>query len=153
MPAGFVPVAFGVEHRKEKGWRNPDSAVVAGVMNTNQADPIDGSYSVDEVYVETALPLLTDLPFAQNVNLELAYRYSDYDTFGGDGNYKASLHWQVSDAVKLRATRSTAFRVPNVPELFGGVAEGNLTTTDPCDGWDQPGKNPVVAANCQADGV
>jgi outer membrane receptor protein involved in Fe transport len=153
LPSGYVPVAFGVEHREEKGWRNPDSAVVAGVMNTNQADPISGSYSVDEVYVETALPLLNDVPFAQSVNLELAYRYSDYDTFGSDGNYKASLHWQVNDALKLRATNSTAFRVPNIPELFGGVAEGNLTTTDPCDGWDQPGKNPTVAANCQADGV
>jgi hypothetical protein len=30
---------------------------------------------------------------------------------------------------------STAFRVPNIPELYGGVSEGNLTTTDPCSNW------------------
>lgn len=153
MPSGWVPVAFGVEHRKEKGWRNPDSSIVAGIMNTNQADPIEGSYTVDEVYAETSLPLLADLPLVQSLNLDLAYRYSDYDTFGSDGNYKASVHWRVSDALKVRATQSTAFRIPNTPELFGGVAEGNLTTTDPCDGWDQTGANPTVAANCQADGV
>lgn len=153
IPAGWVPVAFGVEHRKEKGWRNPDSSIVAGIMNTNQADAIEGSYTVDEVYAETSIPLVVDVPFMQSVNLDLAYRYSDYDTFGSDGNYKASLHWRVSDAFKMRATKSTAFRIPNIPELFGGVAEGNLTTTDPCDGWDQPGANPTVAANCQADGV
>ncbi len=153
MPSGWVPVAFGVEHRKEKGWRNPDSSIVAGIMNTNQADPIEGSYTVDEVYAETSLPLLADLPLIQSLNLDLAYRYSDYDTFGSDGNYKASVHWRVSDALKVRATQSTAFRIPNIPELFGGVAEGNLTTTDPCDGWDQAGANPTVAANCQADGV
>ncbi|PTB90250.1 TonB-dependent receptor [Pseudidiomarina aestuarii] len=153
LPAGFMPVAFGVEHRKEKGWRNPDSSIVAGVMNTNQADPIAGNYTVNEVYLETALPILRDRDFAKSMDLELAYRYSDYDTFGSDGNYKASFHWQVNDQFKFRATRSTAFRVPNIPELFGGVAEGNLTTTDPCDGWDQPGKNSVVAANCEADGV
>ncbi|MFC0445625.1 TonB-dependent receptor [Pseudidiomarina halophila] len=153
LPAGWVPVAFGVEHRKEKGWRNPDSSIVAGIMNTNQAEPIEGSYTVDEVYAETSIPLFADEAFAKSLSLDLAYRYSDYDTFGSDGNYKASLHWQVSDALKLRATQSTAFRIPNIPELFGGVAEGNLTTTDPCDGWDQPGADPTVAANCQADGV
>ncbi|MDN7124978.1 TonB-dependent receptor [Pseudidiomarina sp. 1APP75-32.1] len=153
LPAGWVPVAFGVEHRKERGWRNPDSSIVAGIMNTNQAEPIEGSYTVDEVYVETSLPLLADHDFAKSLSLDLAYRYSDYDTFGSDGNYKASLHWQVSDSLKLRATQSTAFRIPNIPELFGGVAEGNLTTTDPCDGWDQAGADPTVAANCQADGV
>ncbi|MGQ4277143.1 TonB-dependent receptor [Pseudidiomarina sp. E22-M8] len=153
LPAGWVPVAFGVEHRKEKGWRNPDSSIVAGIMNTNQAEPIEGSYTVNEVYAETSVPLLADKAYAKSLSLDLAYRYSDYDTFGGDGNYKASLHWQVSDALKLRATQSTAFRIPNIPELFGGVAEGNLTTTDPCDGWDQAGADPTVAANCQADGV
>ncbi len=153
LPAGWVPVAFGVEHRKEKGWRNPDSSIAAGIMNTNQAEPIEGQYTVNEVYAETSLPLVADKQFAQHISLDLAYRYSDYDTFGSDGNYKASLHWQVSDELKLRATKSTAFRIPNIPELFGGVAEGNLTTTDPCDGWDQPGKDPVVAANCDADGV
>jgi hypothetical protein len=25
--------------------------------------------------------------------------------------------------------------VPNIPELYGGVSEGNLTTTDPCSNW------------------
>ncbi|MDT7526915.1 TonB-dependent receptor [Pseudidiomarina sp. GXY010] len=153
LPAGWVPVAFGVEQRKEKGWRHPDSSIAAGIMNTNQAEPIEGSYTVNEVYVETAVPLLRDAPLAQSLSLEMAYRYSDYDTFGSDGNYKVGLQWQVSDGLKVRATQSTAFRIPNIPELFGGVAEGNLTTTDPCDGWDQAGANPTVAANCQADGL
>ncbi len=153
LPAGWMPIAFGYEQRKEKGWRHPDSSIVAGIMNTNQADPIEGSYKVDEIYAETAIPLLADAPFAKSVSLDLAYRYSDYDTFGSDGNYKASLHWNVNDELKLRTTKSTAFRIPNIPELFGGVAEGNLTTTDPCNGWDQAGADPTVAANCQADGV
>jgi outer membrane receptor protein involved in Fe transport len=153
LPAGWVPFALGVEHRKEKGWRHPDSSIAAGIMNTNQADPIEGSYTVNEVYVETAVPVLRDQAFAQDLSLELAYRYSDYDTFGSDGNYKVGLQWRINDAFKVRATQSTAFRIPNIPELFGGVAEGNLTTTDPCDGWDQAGADPTVAANCQADGV
>src|SRR3546814_4046546 len=58
--------------------------------------------------------------------------YSDYDLFGSDWNYKASLDWVINDSFRLRGTYGTGFRIPNVPELFGGVPEGNLTTTDPC---------------------
>lgn len=150
---GYIPVAFGVERRKERGWNNPDSSVVAGIMNTNQQEPLSGEYSVTEAYVETSIPLLSDMQFAELVSLDLAYRYSDYDLFGSDGNYKVGLHWNVNDNVKLRSTFSTAFRVPSIPELFSGVGEGNLTTSDPCSGWDQPSADPVVSANCQADGV
>ncbi|MBL7660439.1 TonB-dependent receptor, partial [Escherichia coli] len=38
------------------------------------------------------------------------------------------------------------------PELFGGVSEGNLTTTDPCSRYTSSG-NVTLIANCQASGV
>ncbi|MCF5925296.1 TonB-dependent receptor, partial [Xanthomonas perforans] len=55
--------------------------------------------------------------------------------------------------LKVRANYATAFRIPNIPELFGGVAEGNLTTTDPCSGWSSLPADSVVRQNCQAYGV
>lgn len=153
LPAGWLPLAIGIEHRKERGWNTPDAAVSAGISNTNQSDPVAGEYSVDEIYIETTVPLLRNATAAKALNLDLAYRYSDYDTFGSDGNYKLGLNWQLTDNWKLRATRSSAFRVPSIPELFGGMSEGNLTTTDPCSGWDQAGKNATVAANCAAQNI
>src|SRR3546814_16644780 len=39
------------------------------------------------------------------------------DKFGAD--------WEVFDSLRLRGTYGTGFRIPNVPELFGGVAEGD----------------------------
>lgn len=56
-------------------------------------------------------------------------------------------------SLKLRANYATAFRIPNVPELFGGISEGNLTTTDPCSGWSSLPSSSVVYQNCQASGV
>ncbi|WP_252970259.1 TonB-dependent receptor [Brevundimonas vancanneytii] len=47
--------------------------------------------------------------------------------FGGETTYKLGLNWTVVDSLRLRATYGTGFRIPSVPELFGGVAEGNLT--------------------------
>ena len=153
LPAGPVFLAAGYENRNDKGWRNPDSLVVIGAPNTNAADPISGTVKSDEFYVEASLPLLVDAPLARNLNLDLAFRFSDYETFGSDDNFKVGLNWQVIDDLKIRANLSTAFRVPNVNELFGGVAEGNLTTTDPCSDWSTLDPSNVVYQNCQADGV
>jgi outer membrane receptor protein involved in Fe transport len=153
LPAGALSIAAGVERRDESGWRDPDPLVVANIANTNQQDPISGKYQVDEFYAELVAPVLGDLPGVQHLELSLAGRYSDYDLFGSDTNYKIGLLWQIVDGVKLRATRSTAFRIPNIPELYGGVAEGNLTTTDPCSGWSTLSPSSPIYQSCQRAGV
>jgi len=153
LPAGPVGVAFGVDWRKQKGWRNPDSLAVAGEALGNQQDPISGKVVATEVYAEAHFPLLADMPMIKALDLDAAFRYSDYDLFGGDSNYKLGLNWQITDAIKFRGTYTTAFRIPNVPELFGGVSEGNLTTTDPCSNWSSLPPSSNVYQNCQAAGV
>ena len=152
LPAGPLGVAAGVVYREEKGWRDPDALTVLGVANTNQQDPISGSVNTKEAYLELSAPLLADMPFAQRVELNGAVRYSDYNLFGDNFTYKLGLDWTVMDGLRLRATYGTGFRIPSVPELFGGVAEGNLTTTDPCSRYSTSG-NAVLIANCQASGV
>lgn len=153
LPAGPVGMATGIEVRKEEGWRDPDPLTVASIANTNQQDPIAGEYLAKEAFVEFAVPLLADTFLAQSLTLNAAGRYSDYDLFGSDTNYKIGLDWQVVPSLKIRANYATAFRIPNIPELFGGVAEGNLTTTDPCSGWSSQPSTSVIYQNCQASGV
>ena len=153
MPAGAVGFASGFEYRQEKGWRDPDSLIVSGAANTNAQDPIAGEYSAREVFAELAVPLLAKLPMVDSLTMNAAARYSDYSLFGSKSTYKLGLDWQVIPSLKIRANRSTAFRVPNVPELFGGVSEGNLTTTDPCNNWNLQDPSSNVYKNCQASGL
>ena len=121
--------------------------------NTNRQDPIAGAYTAKEVFAELSLPILTRLPFVESLFLNTAGRYSQYGQFGSKSTYKVGLDWQVLGSLKVRANASTAFRVPNVPELYGGISEGNLTTTDPCSGWSSLPAASVVRQNCQAAGV
>ena len=153
LPAGPVGFASGFEYRREQGWRDPDSLIVSGAVNTNAQDPIAGQYSAREVFAELSMPLLAKLPMMQSLTANAAARYSDYSLFGSQATYKLGLDWQVIPALKMRANRSTAFRVPNVPELFGGVSEGNLTTTDPCNNWNALDPNSNVYKNCKVSGV
>ena len=117
------------EHKAQalglSGWvRNePDGAVTA---------LLSGSVEAVEGYAELSVPLLKDLPMMESLRFDGAIRYSDYKRFGSDVNYKAGLDWTVGYGLRARATWGTAFRVPNVAELFSGVTQGQLTTTDPC---------------------
>jgi len=152
LPAGPVSFATGVVYRKEKGWRDPDPLTVLGVANTNQQDPISGSTTAKEAYLELSVPVLADTPFFKSLTIDGAVRFSDYDLFGSDWNYKLGVDWRINEDIRLRGTYGTGFRIPNVPELYGGVSEGNLTTTDPCSRYAQSG-NATLIANCQASGV
>lgn len=152
LPAGAVSFATGVVYRREKGWRDPDPLTVLGVANVNQQDPISGSSTAKEAYLELSVPVLANTAFAKALTLDGAVRYSDYNLFGSDWNYKLSADWVVNDSIRLRGTYGTGFRIPNVPELFGGVSEGNLTATDPCSRYTSSG-NVTLIANCQASGV
>lgn len=152
LPAGALQAAVGVAYRKDHGWRNPDNLIVLGIANSNQQSPIDGEIEAVEGYAELSAPLLKDLPLVEMLRLDGAVRYSDYERFGSDTNYKLGLDWTLGWGLRARATWGTAFRVPSVAELFGGLSQGLLTTTDPCSRY-ATNANAVVAANCRASGV
>ena len=82
LPAGDLGFAVGVEHRQERGSFSPDALAQTGDSTDLAAGPTGGSYSLDEIYAELQIPLLSDVPFAQELSINLASRYSDYDTFG-----------------------------------------------------------------------
>ncbi len=152
LPAGNLAFAAGLVYREEKGWRNPDFRTVAGVANNNQQSPVSGKVQTKEAYLEISAPILADKPFFKALTLDAALRYSDYQLFGSDVNYKLGLDWKLNDVFRMRGTYGTGFRVPNVPELFSAVGEGNLTTNDPCGGLTSS-SNATLLTNCTAAGA
>jgi outer membrane receptor protein involved in Fe transport len=80
------------------------------------------------------------------------FRSSDYDTFGEETVYRGGLNWQINDWVRVRGTISTAYRAPQVTDLFsGGVVSFDFFTHPCADASRQPGNN--VDQNCLLDGV
>ncbi|MBV7315154.1 TonB-dependent siderophore receptor [Shewanella sp. NIFS-20-20] len=120
LPAGYLGFAAGLEHRQEKAWFIPDSLTSQGLANDPKVEPTGGEYDVNEAYLELAIPLLSDLPLAQQVDLSAAVRVFDYSTFGSDSTWKLGLTWRLVDDLMLRGVASTAFRAPSVDELYGG---------------------------------
>lgn len=153
MPHGALGFAAGFEVRRDKGTLEPDALLASGAALGNVQDAISGAIRASEAFAEINVPLLAGIRGIQRLDVDVALRYSDYDLFGGSTNYKAGLNWQVNDALKLRGTYSTAFRVPSVPELFSGVREAQLPTVDPCSDWVTRAASDPIFQNCQAAGV
>ena len=147
--AGPISFASGFEFRKYEGSYDPDPQTVRGEYNGVPSLPTHGSYDVNEVYVELNVPLMADSSWGKKLDLNVAGRYSDYSTFGGEFVPKYGLRWQVADELVLRATFAEGFRAPSIGELYGLGTRFDAGITDPCMGAAHANN----AANCVALGV
>jgi iron complex outermembrane recepter protein len=155
VPAGQVEAAIGYEHRHQRASFTPDPIVSAGLGADIPAQPAHGQYDVNEVYGELRVPIVKDVPGIYSLEANGAVRHSHYSTSGGSTTYTINGLWKPIHDLLLRGAYSTGFRAPTIGELFGGRSRFDLPVTDPCTS-DPSGSfqtNPVVQANCIANGV
>ncbi len=156
LPGGPIGAAIGFEHREDDFEFRPSQALASGdIAGFNGAPAVSGGFDVDEAYVELYLPILSGADFAELLDMELAYRSSDYSTAGSVSASKISASWAPNDQFRIRAGFNQAVRARNIGELFQPAAEGFPGAADPCafeDGTTNA-SDPAVAAICTATGV
>jgi iron complex outermembrane recepter protein len=86
--------------------------------------------TVAEAALEGDVPLLKDVPFAQALNINLAGRFTHYDTSGSVKTWKVGLNWRLNDEVSFRANRSQDIRAPNLYDLFAPQTIRSATNLD-----------------------
>ena len=140
LPAGTVQLAGGVSHRTEytHSYIDPlltiDPTTGTCTLGSQCSSPLQGGYSVKEIYAEAFFPILKDMPFVKALNLTLGDRYSKYSDFGSTNNWKAALEYRPIDDLLLRATVSKIFRAPTIGNIFGApVSSAPSLNHDPCD--------------------
>lgn len=158
LPAGEARTAFGVQYRQDDYAFRPDASLAqenpiiarpdggsiggSEIAGFNPSQALNGTTNSKELFAEVLLPLLTDLPFVQQLDLTLGYRYSDYNTIGGVAAYKADIEWQVMDGLRLRGGANRAVRAPSIGELYAprntsfpsiGAPSATGLSGDPCD--------------------
>ena len=157
LPGGQLGLAVGLEYRKLKGQFDPDPVVSAGFSSDIPALPTKGDYNVKEAYAEISAPLLSDVQFADLLELSGAVRFSDYSTSGSTTTFKAGANWKPFQDLRLRATWAQGFRAPSIGELFGTASRFDQTLSDPCSNDSTAAQNflnnTTVRANCIAAGV
>jgi len=142
LPAGPLQVAFGGEYRSDDVKGDTDAVSRVNGFFTGGGSLIDGKITVVEGYGEAEAPILSDVPFFQQLSLNGAIRPTHYKREGGGKaattvnatTWKIGGVWQVTDFLRFRATKSRDIRSPNVAELFGPITQGNSILTDPVRG-------------------
>lgn len=144
--AGPVDVALTGQWRKQSytltsDARPTDRADCTGITrnctastflypNPTLAERSKVSQTVKEAAGEFDVPLLKNAVYAKNMNLNLAGRYTNYDTSGSAWTYKAGLDWDVSKQLKLRTSYSRDIRAPNLNDLFQAGTSNAGSFTD-----------------------
>jgi len=149
MKNGELRFAAGMANRQnsfryEPGETNDNVSIVDNPMSIFVSNNTKGSTEVSELYGELLVPV------AKRLNLELGYRYSDYDTAGGVNTYKTLFDWGATDKVRVRGGYQFATRAPNTEELFAGPrlnTVNNFIYGDPCQAsttapWGNTASNP-----------
>ncbi len=151
LPAGDLGIAVGYEHREEIGRFVPDAFNQSGESTGLAATTTDGKYDLDEFYLELNVPLLSDVPFAKELSVNLASRYSDYSNFGDTTNSKFGVVWRPIDGLLIRGTYAEGFRAPTIDNLYGGIGSSFESYVDPCGTGASASVNGNAA--CNAAGV
>jgi len=136
-----ISLAFGLEYRASRASTRADgsSQIQGEVLGTGAPFPDrQGRFELTEGYVEALIPLLSDLPLVQSLNIEAGYRYSEFETAGrvtDYTSYKIGGDWIPVDGLRFRGMFQRAVRAPNIGELFAPQVTGlgNLAA-DPCQG-------------------
>ncbi len=143
-----VALALGYEYRSVQGEALQDPITDAGENSDQNIRSTRGGYHVNEGYAELSIPVVSHLPYVENLEATAAARVFDYSNFGSDWTYKFGGRWSIFRDVTFRGTYSTAFRAPSVSDLFLGQQENFAPVSDPCRG--AAGGGPTPPASCGA---
>lgn len=163
--AGPIGFTLGYEYRRETGEYIYSPQLGTTFNQGAESAPLVPPFiKVHEVFGEALVPVLSDLPLIQRLTLEGAYRRSWYQkSVGPDQDYdtdKLGVNWIVSDDLRLRGTRQSVIRDPNIGEFANQIFSipfSRLRTVarlfpryagDPCVG----ATDPATVTQCTAQG-
>ena len=113
LPGGQIGVALGFERIENDFAFRPSQDLAAGtIAGFNGAPPVSGSYSSNSYYAEAYLPILMGVPMFEQLDMELAFRSSDYSTSGNVEAYKISGSWAPIADFRIRGGYNRAVRAP-----------------------------------------
>ena len=154
LQGGPIGFSVGAEHRRETAETHADpiSATPGGTFFNAFPKFQPPAFNVSEIFGELNVPILKDLPFAHEVTVSGAARYSHYSLTGNTFAWNANAIWAPVRDLRLRANYSKSVRAPTLGDLFTPATVDFANITDPCE-QQHIGANPNRTANCAALGV
>ena len=134
MPAGAASVAVGVEARRESIDQRVGELDAAKAFRSFSFNPMQGSFTVKELFGEVLLPIAKDRPVFNDLGINAAARVSDYSTTGAIWSWKLGATNEFFPGFRGRVARSRDIRSANLSELFTTSTTGWSYVLDPATG-------------------
>jgi iron complex outermembrane receptor protein len=147
LPGGALGWAAGAGWWDQQYKYTPDSGKAAGQVTGNKGAGTNGAIESVNAFAEVFAPVYDN--GVQSVNLKAGIRYDDFDAFGSDETWQLGVEFAATNDIKLRATRGTVFRAPQVDDLYEGIVDSFVTYTDPCI----PAAGAALPSQCAQVGV
>jgi len=157
LPAGEARFNVGATYRSEDFSYSPGypvGAITDNPIGLFASANTAGYINAKEGYAELLIPVV------KRLDLDLGYRYTNFNTAGGTNTYMGMFTWKPLDSVSFRGGYQAATRAPNVAELFQGPTQAVVAfpQEDPCSSstlspWGNVASNPnraKVQALCEA---
>ncbi len=150
LAGNAITWAAGATRREEQAANEPDPRKLNGVAGSLVTSLTEGGeLSVNELFVETQLPLLEGLPAVEELTLTAGLRYSDFSSFGDVTTWQGGLLYRPLRGLTIRAGYGRVFRAPTIANLFTSNAGSVALPEDPCGNAPTPEQQ----VNCAAAGV
>jgi iron complex outermembrane recepter protein len=146
-----IALALGADYTEYKGQLRINPINVVGEGDNFNSSDVGGGYDTTQGYLELQIPLLSNRPFVEDLELDAAMRLAHYSTFGNNTTYKAGVKYSPVRDVTLRGTYSTAYRAPSITDLYSGATESFPSVADPCA--NLANASAIIKARCQANGT
>ena len=152
LPGGAMGLAVGAEVLEHDGQFLPDSVAEQGFDSFNPGRPVlptNGRETSKAVYAETDLPIMGGMTGVKLLDLDLAWRHTNYNTFGSSNTSRWGLKWEPNNEWLVRASWSQGFRAPTIQDLFSAGTNLSANINDPCSSINAQSGNPQpVAPSC-----
>jgi outer membrane receptor protein involved in Fe transport len=154
LPGGPIAFNLGAEYRRERASSVWDPLTAAGATFLNAIAPFEPpTLTSKEGYAEVEVPLLKHIPFAEELSLNGAARYSRYNTAGSVWSYNGGAVYAPIRDIKIRFNYSRSVRAPTQTDLFATPSQNFNFIDDPCDVNFRNTGSANRAANCTAAGI
>ena len=155
LPGGPVGIAIGAEYRTEDAFSGYDPLTASGATFLNSfADFDPKKLKVKEAFAELRFPLLSGVPFAEELTIEGAARVADYSNANkAVWAYNLGAVWSPVSDIRLRVSYARSVRAPDLGDLYTAASQtfaNNLV--DPCS-QTVINQNPNRVRNCAAAGI
>lgn len=149
--AGPWNFAAGYEYDELDGFSSPDPLISEGNTVGNVTQPTVGRENTNAQYVELVVPFANNAPFAKELSVDLANRWSQFkwngvgtvlqggnvvsQSAGGRAHAstgRVTLKWRPISQLLFRGSWSQGFRIPSLSELFFGASDSYPGAVDPC---------------------